>query len=80
VTDLYKVQKQDAHDIDFQDVGEWGPASECIGAMRDLIFQNPLREVRVIAENGLVIASTRTTPREHRTEMKAQPPVNAGGI
>ena len=59
---VYKVQYRDAASTTFQDDGDWSTCEECIHRMRSLFDSDYRRDLRVIDDRGVVVASTIRTP------------------
>lgn len=59
---VYKVQYRDAASSPFQDDGDWSTCEECLLRMRSLFDSDYRRDLRVIDDRGMVVASTIRPP------------------
>jgi hypothetical protein len=61
---VYKVQYKEPSAKNYQDDGDWASCEDCVQRMRALFEADFRRDLRVIDDRGVVVASTTGTPQQ----------------
>lgn len=72
---VYKVQYKEPSAAQYQDDGDWASCEDCVRRMRALFEADYRRDLRVIDDRGMVVASTdRSSPRPQPDSGKVAAP------
>ena len=61
---VYKVQYKEPASKNYQDDGDWASCEDCVQRMRALFEADFRRDLRVIDDRGVVVASTAVTSQQ----------------